>query len=126
MLMHGRTKSEAPQKMNAWLCGAAWMVVLLLPDYGNQTWATEPQAELEKVLSSVSYGSGGAARALTLKRLPIRSLQGLELEQYFKSHPNETSVPNTAFLLVDSPAGESSKGRLVWVAYVYHDRAIVP
>jgi hypothetical protein len=88
--------------------------------------SARPSMESPKILATVVRRSGGETRALTLWSQEIRELTGSDLLRYFAAHPERTSFPNTAYIVVDSAYTDLSKGRIVWVDYVYRDLTIRP
>lgn len=94
-----------------------WFLGLAMPAIAQQ------RAEIVRMMS---YHNGTETRVLTLWRQDIQPLAGPELLNYFSSHPDRTSFPNTAFMVVDSPVNDQSKGRIVWLTFVFHDKQIRP
>jgi hypothetical protein len=77
-------------------------------------------------ITSEPYRLNGRDVTLTLWRQSIPPLGDLELISYFKQHPEQTSFPNTAFVLVASDGKNLNQGSIVWIAYLYNDKLIRP
>ena len=101
----------------------AWGLGVLSPACA-QLAADAPPAATKIV--STPYRGNSAAEALTLWRQDIPRLGDRELLGYFHQHPEETSFPNTAFLLVLSTGQDLNHGRIIWVSYIYNDKQIRP
>jgi hypothetical protein len=79
-----------------------------------------------EMIATRFFKVGGETRALTLWRQEIRPLNSFEIQEYFSAHRNETSFPNTAFIIVSSSTQNLSSGDIVWATYAYHNLAIMP
>lgn len=82
--------------------------------------------ENPKILATRFVQIGTEARALTLWKQELQRLSDSDLLSYFSSHPGQTSFPNVAFVVVNSPAGNLSTGKVVWITYLHNDKAIRP
>ncbi len=113
----------------------SWLAVLLtlfglqaLAQTSGQRAASRgaPVQTAPNMITTTTYPSGAETRILTLWSQEIQPLSGLDLLNYFSSHPGRTSFPNTAFMVVDSSAKSPSTGRIVWITYVFRDKQIRP
>ena len=93
----------------------------------QQTAPSHEQSSKWQQLSLTTYRSGNGMHHLILweKGLPeLSQLSKSTMDAYFEAHPNAGSTPNTMFSLTDSTGTGTPK--LVWVQYVFHDKAIFP
>lgn len=86
----------------------------------------DASAQLPNTISSCTYVSGGVTHSLSLVQSPIQRMNALDELQFLKAHPEQSSFPNTAFILVDSDSTPPATGKALWVWYAYVDTAIRP
>jgi hypothetical protein len=85
---------------------------------------TQTGAPTSQIVASRPYTVGAKSRKLTLVRSDVAPLSDFELIDYLRKNPKQNSFPNRAFALVDSPNGEAVKQDLIWIAYVFHNKAM--
>lgn len=86
----------------------------------------DASGQLESTISSCTYVSGGVTHSLSLIQSPLRRLKAVDELQFLRAHPEQSSFPNTAFILVDSDSTPPASGKALWIWYAYVDTAIRP
>ena len=72
-------------------------------------------------VASTNYIRDGQRRSLSSWSIAVESLHGLDLQRHYLSHPERASLPNTAFMVVDSAPEDLSRGQVVWIAYIFRN-----
>src|SRR5438445_13452896 len=105
-----------------------WKIVAGVCFTGGTIFAgTEPpHVKPETILSTSSYTADRASHTLLLIEVPISPLSDTKDVQFRRLHPGQGAFPNTAFVLIDSDVNHPNDRHVVWIRYVWENKAIMP
>ena len=128
--MNGQTGLEA-RRVTITICAAALFVFGRAPLAGQTTGGPLSQkltgdGSAPQAVAIIRHDPKEPARRLVLYRVDLPQPSLRDLERYYRTHPPGVHLGNVAFLLVDHPSGNESEGRVVWVAYVFESKLVMP